>query len=55
LLSLFLTFAKSIGWITILAKVAAEPPQAKGSIFLAKLVVGFSTEDILIADTTRKY
>lgn len=25
-----LTFAKSIGWMTILANVAADPPQTKG-------------------------
>jgi hypothetical protein len=44
-----------MGWITTLAKVAAEPPQAKGSIFLAKaLVVGFSSAVILIFSNYNK-
>jgi hypothetical protein len=29
------TLAKSMGWITTLAKVAADPPQTKGSKVLA--------------------
>jgi hypothetical protein len=40
-----------MGWITTLAKVAAEPPQAKGSIVLAKLGVG---GDILIFSNYNK-
>ena len=30
-----LTLAKSMGWMTTLAKVAADPPQTKGSRALA--------------------
>ena len=35
-----LTFAKSIGWIAILAIVAAVPPQTKGSAIFAALFSG---------------
>ena len=34
------TFARSIGWIAILANVAAVPPQTNGSAIFATLFSG---------------
>ena len=47
--TIWLTFAKSIGWITTDAKVAAEPPHTNGSNALAKPLFDFAVIDLLIS------